>query len=597
MHDFKSLKIVLKKFNVILSKSQKMWAIVVFVCTLAGALFETLGVSVIVPLLQAMVNPDVVRNAIRKAVGSNALAAGLLSPFNAASNSQIMFLTAGLVIGVYIVKNIYLSALAYLRVKYSSKVQRELSVKIANSYIKRGYPFFLGTSSGDLIRGIAGSVSGVFMVLNQLFRMVAELLTIACICIFLLKTDVFLAGSIVALTLFCVGLTTWSFRKRVKYYGDLSFRYNSIVSQSQLELFNGIKEVLVMKRAKFFLDRYEKAYARRENASVNQSVSAEWPAYIIEGICVSGIILAVCFRVRGMDSPMDYLPQLAAFAVAAFRILPSLGRVSSSINTCVFYLTAVDETYNNILALNQYADLNNDSEIVTDEYKDFAFEQCITVENVVWQYAEGKMPVLDGVDMEIKKGQSVAFIGQSGAGKTTLGDVILGLLVPQRGRVCIDGVDIRKLGGKLCDIIGFVPQSIYLTDDTIRKNIAFGVADKEIDDHKIWRALEKAQMKEFVTELPKGLDTLVGERGTRLSGGQRQRMAIARALYLDPQILVLDEATSALDTETETAVMESIDALQGQKTLIIIAHRLSTIKNCDVVYEIIGGKAIKKEMR
>lgn len=586
MSDFKKVKDLWYKFQVILSKPQKMWAVIVFVLTLIGAVIETIGVSIMIPLIQVMVQPDTIRE--------NEVGAKVLSYIGPVTDRQIMYLVGALVIGVYIFKNVYLSCLAYVRIKYSCKVQRELSVKIANSYVKRGYPFFLQSSAGDLIRGIAGSVSGVYMVLNQFFRILAELLTIMCICIFLIMEDILLAGSIIALALVCVGLTVRIFRKRVKHYGDIAFRFNSIVSQSSLQLFYGIKEVLVMKREKHFLDMYEDAYTQRQKATANENLSAELPAYIIEGLCISGIILAVCVRITGLESPMEYLPQLAAFAMAAFRVLPSLGRISSGINTCIFYLQTVDETYENILELNRSERERNEVMTNVTENNKVRFERSVTIENVTWRYEGGKADVLSGINLEIKKGQSVAFIGPSGAGKTTLGDVILGLLTPQSGKVCIDGVDIRTIGTQLSEIIGFVPQSIYMTDDTIRNNIAFGVDEKKIDNARIWKALEKAQMREFIEELPDGLDTLIGERGMRLSGGQRQRLAIARALYLDPQILVLDEATSALDTETETAVMESIDALQGEKTLIIIAHRLSTIRNCDVVYEIADGKAVLK---
>lgn len=259
-------------------------------------------------------------------------------------------------------------------------------------------------------------------------------------------------------------------------------------------------------------------------------------------------------------------------------------------------MTAADETYQNVLELNAYEEREEKRKALAVTGENYHFEDHITVEDVTWRYEGGSETILDGLNLEIKKGQSVALIGHSGAGKTTLGDVILGLLEPQKGRVCIDGVDIRTMGDELGKIIGFVPQSIYLTEDTIRCNIAFGIDEKKIDDEKIYMALEKAQLRDFVEGLPQGLDTMVGERGVRISGGQRQRMAIARALYLDPQILVLDEATSALDSETETAVMESIDALQGEKTLIIIAHRLSTIQNCDVAYEIVGGKAVERKV-
>lgn len=591
MNSLKNVKLLFDKFRVILSKSQKGWAVVLFVMTLFGALFEAVGVSAVLPLISVMIDPDAIKNSW---AGEK-----LLAFFPQISNGQLMMLTAAGVIAVYIVKNIYMAGLSYVRIKYSCKVQRELSIRIMRSYVKRGYPFFLNNTVGDILRGCGGSVSGVYTILSQFFRILAEILTIICICGYLIIADAVLAGTIIVLAIFCVALAVLIFRKKVKYYGEEQFKYSSIVSRNSLQLFYGIKEVLVMKRARHFLDEYENAYVHRQKAAVSQTLAAEAPAYIIEATCVTGIIIAVCIRVLSMESAMAFLPQLSTFAMAAFRIMPSLGRISSGFNTCIFYMTAADETYRNILELKKYEKPESDGKKTTGEtgeQKNYSFEKSITVENVVWEYAGGSEAVLNGLNMEIKKGQSVAFVGHSGAGKTTLGDVILGLLEPQKGRVCIDGTDIRDIGDGLGKLIGFVPQSIYMTDDTIRSNIAFGIDAKSIDDEKIYAALDKAQLKEFVEGLPAGLDTMVGERGIRMSGGQRQRLAIARALYLDPQILVLDEATSALDAETETAVMESIDALQGEKTLVIIAHRLSTIRNCDVAYEIVDGKAVERRI-
>ncbi len=591
MNSLRNVKPLFDKFRVILSAPQKSWAAVLFVMTVIGAVFEAVGVSAVLPLINVIIDPKAVRN--------NEIGAKLLTPFPGISDEEIMFLTAAGVIAVYIFKNLYMSGLAYVRIKYSCKVQRELSIRIIHSYVKRGYPFFLNTTAGDALRGIAGSVSGVYMILNQFFCIMAEILTIACICGYLIIKDAVLAGTVIVLALLCVVLTLLIFRKRVKYYGEEQFKYNSIVSQNSLQLFYGIKEVLVMKRVKHFLNEYEDAYAHRQRATVNQTMAEVSPAYIIEGTCVAGIIVAVCARMGGMESAVSYLPQLATFAMAAFRILPSLGRISSGFNTCVFYMTAADETYQNILELEKHENLQAERNKLINEKKEmkaYSFEKNITVEQVTWKYEGGNEDVLEDLNLEIRKGQAVALVGQSGAGKTTLGDVILGLLEPQKGRVCIDGTDIRDLGDELGNIVGFVPQSIYLVDGTIRNNIAFGIDERDVDDEKIYRALQKAQLKEFVETLPKGLDTMIGERGVRLSGGQRQRMAIARALYLDPQILVLDEATSALDEGTETAVMEAIDALQGEKTLIIIAHRLSTIRNCDVAYEIAGGKAVERRI-
>lgn len=221
-----------------------------------------------------------------------------------------------------------------------------------------------------------------------------------------------------------------------------------------------------------------------------------------------------------------------------------------------------------------------------DGGREISFKKEISIEGLTFRYPQADEPVLDGVDLKIRKNGSVAFIGPSGAGKTTLADLILGILEPQDGRITVDGRDIRSGMRSWHAKLGYIPQTIYIIDDTLRNNVAFGISEDLIDDDKVWRALEEAQLKEFVSTLENGLDTNIGEGGMRLSGGQRQRIGIARVLYNDPQILVLDEATSALDNETENAVMEAIENFNGNKTLIIIAHRLSTVKNCDTIYKV-----------
>ena len=222
------------------------------------------------------------------------------------------------------------------------------------------------------------------------------------------------------------------------------------------------------------------------------------------------------------------------------------------------------------------------------------FQEVLSIENVTWKYPHSDNYVLKNVCLEIKRGQSVALVGKSGAGKTTMADIILGLLHPQTGCVKIDGVDINEIYKRRRGMIGFVPQNVNLLDDTVRRNVAFGVKDEEIDDALVWKVLEQAQLKDIIKSSAQGLDTEIGERGVRFSGGQRQRFAIARALYHQPDILILDEATSALDIETETLVMDAIESLQGYITLIIIAHRITTIEKCDVIYEIENGKAVQK---
>lgn len=265
----------------------------------------------------------------------------------------------------------------------------------------------------------------------------------------------------------------------------------------------------------------------------------------------------------------------------------------------VFYRPTLEEAFVNITAAREYENELTEYQKLhggVDEAHmgEVSFKKQVVVKNVRFKYKKAKEPVLQNISLTITKGESIALIGASGAGKTTMADVMLGLLHPESGTVEMDGIDIFSMPKHWAKIIGYVPQMVFLTDDTIRNNVSFGLTRDEIDDDRIWHALEQAQLADFVRKLPKQLDTIVGERGIKFSGGQRQRIAIARALYNEPEILVLDEATSALDNETETAVMEAIDALQGQKTLIIVAHRLTTIRNCDKIYEICDGHAIER---
>lgn len=575
------------QFQTILSSSQKRWGLVVFIMSVIGAVFETLGVSVILPLVQVMLEPEQLLEI--DIVKRMSIFVGITS------SEQLLIAVALGVVIVYIVKNIYLCFLSYVRVKYSTKVQRELSIRMLHSYMKRGYSFFRTTNTSSLLRGTGGAVGGVYNVIHQLMRIMAEVLTIVCLFVFVIYSDWKMAISMVALIGICLVVILTVFKGIMKKAGEKYHHNMALVSKWSLQLFSGIKEVFVLDRKDFFMDNYKKAYAEQQKGQIKQTVAAEIPAYIIEGACVTGLIIAVCIRVGTMDNPASYIPQLASFAVAAFRLLPSVGRISANFNSCIFFIPAVNEVYENIIEAQKYDSIILEEDRHKKSLENLSFDKALKIKDIVWKYPDGEDNVLDHISIDIKKGESVALVGPSGAGKSTLADIILGLFEPQNGAVYIDGINISNNKKALAKIISFVPQSVYLIDDTIRRNIAFGICDEEISEDAVWYALEQAQMKNFVKSLPEGLETLVGERGVRFSGGQAQRLAIARALYTNPDILVLDEATSALDTETETAVMEAIEALQGQKTLIIIAHRLTTIKNCDKIYEIADGKAKLKK--
>jgi len=587
MNYLKSIGDIWNKLKYILNRSQKKWGIFVLLCIMVGALAETLGVSIIIPLVQAMVSPDTIR--------SNIPFEDVRRILESKSDSEVILYLGVFVILVYLLKNIYLLFLTYIRSWYSCKVQKEVAVKMMNSYMKRGYPFFVNTNVSKLLRGVGGDVSGLYGVISQLFKIITEGLTAVCICIFIMITDFYMAVTIACIGLVCVLVIVGVFKNKMSKYGRIYRKYIGVTNQNSIQTFEGIKEILVMKREEHFRKAYADSYQIMQKANVVHSVASESPAYVIEAVCVAGMIIIVCFKVISASSIDAIIPQLAAFAIAAFRILPSLGRISSGVNGLIYSIPSMNACYENVYMADQFErDSLKKCDLQSQSEEKLSFDKEICIQNIGWKYAEDGPDILKSVTFNIKKGTSVAFVGPSGAGKTTLADIILGLFKPQTGDILVDGRSIFKSPNEWAKLIGFVPQSVYLIDDSIRKNVAFGIDEEDIDDKKIWHVLEQAQLAEFVRSLPAGLENVVGDKGVRLSGGQRQRIAIARALYKDPEILVLDEATSALDNDTESAVMEAIDLLQGRKTLIIIAHRLSTIENCDIVYEIKDGEVRTK---
>lgn len=593
-HELEKVKDIWNKLHFILTKQQKHLGFVILCMTLVGAIVETLGVSIIIPFVRAMVEPEQLMQ--------NQYLTGMMRLFHIESPSSLILLLGVGIALVYIIKNLYLTLLSYCRIKYSTRIQRELSVLMMESYMKRGYLFFVQVNTSDLLRGIMSDVSAVYYMIYNAFRVIAEVLTSFAIVAFIILTDFWMAACVIVLAGICFVTVILGFRKPMQKLGLEYRESNGEVQKHSLQAFQGIKEVIVMHRQQFFVERYEKAFGRQQKATIGQTVATESPAYIIEAVCVVGLILTVSLRVYGTDAT-TFIPLLASFAVGAFRILPSLGRITSSFNQIVYYAPSLNKTYENLKEVrNAELEMAQEIEMLKEKNAEQVVESkdlpesgnaYLTIQNIHWKYPSSEHEVLSGVSMKIQKGTSVAFIGHSGAGKTTLADIILGLYRPQKGCVKLEGVDIRTMPEKWCNYVGYIPQSVYLTDDTIRNNVAFGI--DEPDDDLIWKALEQAQLKEFIAGLPDRLDTIVGDRGVRFSGGQRQRVAIARALYNNPAILILDEATSALDTETEDAVMEAIDTLQGNKTLIIVAHRLTTIRNCDVIYEIVDGKAVVRE--
>ena len=588
--NIKTVLNMLRQLNYILDKKQKRQCCIVFVIFFCGAVFELLGMSSILPFLQALLNPEEMMQGRGVQL--------LLQIFHIDTTyGMVIMLGVGIIL-LYIVKNIYLIFSAYVQNDLNTRINKELSIKMLRAYMKRPYTFFLETNSAEILRGINDDVTGVNSVVSNLFHMISEFLTALMIAIYLLYMDWVMAIGIVVLAAFCFLGIVLGFKKQLGIMGKKRRDANANCNKHAYQAVNGIKEITVMQRKDNFAEAYSTAAEEKRKTALIHAFVTACPARIIEAVCVGGLIGVVCIRVGSGVELSSFVPQLGAFAVAAFRILPSISNISSYVSGLIFYRLALEEAYRNIHSAREYEKaMEEQNDVIDEAEEELQFQGEIAIKNIAWRYQNSKKNVLEELSMVIKKGESVAFIGSSGAGKSTLSDVILGLLRPQNGSVEMDGKDIFTIPKTWSRTIGYVPQTVFLIDDTIRNNISFGIPKEEVSDEKIWEALEMAQLSEFVKNLPQQLDTVVGERGIKFSGGQRQRVAIARALYYNPAILVLDEATSALDNETEAAVMEAIDALMGTKTLIIVAHRLTTIKDCDKIYEISGGKAILKDKK
>ena len=577
----------LRKLFLILNRNQKILGIVVLICSFIAAGLETFGVSVIVPLVNVLLQPE--------RLFEVAYVRNITDFLGIYTNEGLILLIISLVILVYIFKNLFFIFFAWIKTRYACKVQRECSVYMMQSYMNRGYSFFLNRNVNELIQGVVTDVASLYQIINGLFQTVTQMMIVAFICIYMCYADWQIALGVIMSALICLLIIFVFFRKRMLKAGIQFRTYNILASQALLQAFHGIKEVLAMRKQKYFVREVEENTIKRQNATVVQNIGAEVPAYIIEAVCIIGIMTILGIRIVNMPNPENFVAVLASFAIGAFRILPALGKISNSINMISSSMPGLNAVYENIVEARKYNDQFYNVETEDEEqYRGLTFEKSVSIRNLSFAYNSEQKKVLNQLSLEIPKGKSIAFVGESGAGKSTLADLILGVLQPDEGEVLLDDINIRKIPGLWGRLIGYVPQSIYLSDTSICKNIAFGIDESEIDEDEVKVALEKADLLDFVLRLPNGIHTKVGDRGVRLSGGQRQRIGIARALYHDPEILILDEATSALDNETEKAVMEAIDSLHGKMTLIIIAHRLTTIKNCDVIYEIVDGKAVRR---
>ncbi len=479
-----------------------------------------------------------------------------------------------------------------LQYRFVFNNQQRLSVRMMKSYMQQDYLFHISKNVAEFQRNIINDINGFFTVALNALQFLAEFSVSVVLVIFLLVQDWVSTVAVATLLFLFMGVFTIFFRKVLVKIGEESRQANVQVTKWLFQAFSGIKEIKVANRETFFIANYDRSYKDCARAQRQQSVLTYLPKPVMETVCICSLMLAMIIKITVLKSDIaSFVTTLSVFAVAAFRMLPSFNKITGYISGMMFNKPAIDAVYKDLMEIEQLMVQKTEEQIDTQKV---SLTTAIELKNVSFRYPESDRWILKEANLGIKKNTSVAFIGASGAGKTTAADLILGILQPEEGIITINGTEIKKCMASWHEAIGYIPQTIYLMDDSIRANVAFGIPDSEIDDAAIEKALREAQLDQFVHTLPDGVNTMIGDRGVKLSGGQRQRIGIARALYRNPSVLVLDEATSALDNDTEKEVMEAIDGLHGTRTLIVIAHRLSTIRKCDKIYEVGNGGFIER---
>jgi ATP-binding cassette, subfamily B, bacterial PglK len=567
-----------KKLYSVLGPAQRRRAVMLLGPMLLGMVLEALGVSLVVPALAVMTQGDL---ASRYPV----LAPGLARLGNPSRETLVVIGIVALV-AVSAVKAAFLGYLAWTESRFSYRLQEELSERLFTGYLRQPYAFHLQRNSAQLIRATMGQVSELQDVVQSGLQLVSELFVMVGILALLVVVEP--AGTLVVVVV--LGGSGWAIyavtRERSLRWGIARQRHEELRLRHLQQGFGGVKEVKLLGREANFVAQYAvhntgTARVGQHQATV-QALPRLWFEFLI-ALGLASLVLVMIAQGRPLDG---VLVMLGLFAAAAFRLMPSILRVLNTVQTIRFSLPAVDTVYDEIRSMEQNVAPQSDEPLV--------LRGALDLRDISFRYPGADAEALCNISLSISRGTSVGFVGTTGAGKSTLVDIILGLLPPSAGEVLVDGVDVQTRLRRWQRQIGYVPQSVFLTDDTLRRNVAFGIAASEVDDAAVARAVRAAQLERFVETLPQGLDTVVGERGVRLSGGERQRVGIARALYHDPDVLVLDEATSSLDTATEAGVMDAVRAFHGDKTIIIIAHRLTTVAHCDRLFRLEHGHLVEE---
>ena len=566
-----------KKIRALLPRAQKKALIILSFLLLIGMFFEILGLGILLPILTILLNPEQL---------SEVLAYVTIVDLTVFSYNELMVFCLLSLFFIYVFKTLFLVFITYKQNVILENIGISIQNKLFSKQLYQPYKDHLYRDFSDIIKDVHVEVIYYVSFCRSLISCLVEIALV----ISILATILYIEprGALAIGTIF--GVLALIFlqlsKKKLKVWGDTREVLDRKILKTLTDSLSGIKEVKLFHKEAYFLDALKKNNYKKAKIFANYQTLSQIPRFYLELITIIGMVGLILVLFYNGVKTTQIVTLLGVFVAAAFRMIPSINRILSALQNIKYYGATVNKIYDQIIGFN-FSKSNRKS-------KQFAFDKEIKLEDIQFFYKD--KIILNSTNLEIKKGTTIGIVGASGSGKSTLADLINGLLKPTKGTITVDGIEIDEFIKSWQQTIGYVGQEIFLIDDTIKANIAFGISDQEINMDSIYKALEAAQLSSFIDELELGIETKVGERGVQLSGGQKQRIGIARALYLNPSVLIFDEATASLDNETEKQVMNSIYNLKQDKTMIIIAHRISTLQDCDQVYEVKNGKIKLKEL-
>jgi len=566
----------LKKINFIITKNQRKKFLILTVLIFIGMIFEALGLGLFIPIFSSLLDPKKIAEF------------SLMHYFNVFqieySYKSFVLILLGLIISVYFIKTLFLIYLMYKQNIFISNLTAYMANNLYDKYMNQSFSFHKKRNSSELIKNIQVEINYLSAYLNSLLVVFTESFFALSILGTLIYIDATSAISVIIFYGFLSGIMMRFTKHKLAKWGEIRQKLDEQSSKIVLEGIGVFKELLILNKLSFFVEKFMIANYSKVRLNANQATLSQIPRFYLEFISLLGLAAFLSINLYFEKDPKSLIVILGLFAAATFKIIPSISKIIASIQSMNFFKASVDVVYYEMNS-------TNETKKETDLLDNFTFQNKIHFKHINFSFVNEK-EILKDFNLTINKGQIIGIKGQSGSGKTTLIDLLLGLYQPTSGHIFIDGIIDFQMHQSWRNNIGYVSQSTYLIDDTIKNNIALGIPEENIDESRIYQLLRQVQLEKFINNLEIGINTKVGERGKQLSGGQLQRIGIARALYNNPDILIFDEATSALDTFTEKEVIEAIYNLKDDKTIIIIAHRLDTLKSCDLIYNISNGRAV-----